>query len=131
MENKNILLKLNSNYGDEFDVDGFLIMDTQKWSDSKKLLQDYDREIESFFGSNEYLYWENGPSFLEEVKEIEISEEEEKFLKRIFKSNDFGFGDVIEDVINIVKNGGNEEDEYEDDDEVYEDDDEMCEDDNE
>jgi hypothetical protein len=122
MKKEKILLKLDSNYADEFDVSGLLIVDREQWEKDKLLIGDYKKSLEMYFGSNESLDYENGKEFLEEIEEMVITEEQEKFLKKIFEEKYYAFGNIISDVIESVKSPTREEDEWEEDDEEWEDD---------
>lgn len=106
MSEKKLLVRFDSNYADEFDVEGFTFMTETEWEKHKvdaakcfeefeKLPQDkYGRRlgkyggatdgIEVYFGTNEQMIYETLDSYLSSFKVSEVSEEEAAVITKFF-----------------------------------------------
>lgn len=75
---KYYLIKCNADYADEFDVDGFCIMnetDYRIFSENKKEFQEkYDCPIEVYFGTNEFLVFGDAFDMFRSITEKEITD---------------------------------------------------------
>lgn len=93
----NLLIQFDSNYADEFDVEGFLVMTKEEWETHKAAIQKrfdalppkdpskyYGEELEAYFGTNESLSWGSMDAYLHDFKVTEISDEEHAVLKKFF-----------------------------------------------
>ena len=111
MSNKTLLIQFDSNYADEFDVEGFTLMSEEEWTKHKafatkafekfsKLPKDeYGRTItqygvsdglEVYFGTNEQIIYESLDSYLDSFEAVEITPEEELVLKKFFTQYEGG-----------------------------------------
>lgn len=91
---KHFLVKESGNWADEFDLAGFMIFKKESLSDLKKSLID-GREFpcEIYFGTNEAQEYSNEKEFFADLTIKEITEEEYKFLKKLFPGCDsYAFG---------------------------------------
>jgi hypothetical protein len=80
-------IKFDSNYADEFDLSGFIVMTGIEWELHKQAAQKRFTEegaIEKYFGTNEALIFEGFDEYLRCFKVKEISEEEYQLLLKLF-----------------------------------------------
>lgn len=121
MSEKKLLVKFDSNYADEFDVAGFMVMTETQWEHHKvdaakcfeqfeKLPQDkYGRRIgkyggatdgiEVYFGTNEQMIYETLESYLDQFSVSEVSDSEIAVLEKFFNRYDgvkFGMLPMLE-----------------------------------
>jgi len=101
---KYFLVKENSNWADEFDLEGFKVFKSKSLDSLKStLLSQFVAErgkteedpfpTECSFGTNEYIEIESEEEFFESLTIIEINEDEYKCLKKLFPHcNDWAFG---------------------------------------
>jgi len=94
------LVRFTEDYADEFDVSGMKVYTEEEFkvfTDGLKLIEkrEDDREIEIYFGTNEYLYFYTKYDFLGIFKAEEISEQEYKTLVRL-GLKEFGHGSVFD-----------------------------------
>lgn len=82
-----VLIKFRANWADEFDICGWQIEDANSWVKTKeKFADEYaDEEFTFYFGTNEYLEYNNAEQLLEEIDEIFISDEEAVYISKIFQ----------------------------------------------
>ena len=88
-----LLVIMNADFADEFNVEGFSIM-TQKQFDfmlasAEKAIKE-EECLKVCFGTNESLIWEDPDSFKRDFKTKEITDEEEAIIKKLFDGTDFG-----------------------------------------
>ena len=81
-----VLLKFESNWADEMDVEGFLVVTKEYWEDAKKELNKIEGECHLCVGTNEYINWSSGSEIIEEITVEELSEEEVKVFKKKFNN---------------------------------------------
>lgn len=97
---KNLFIEFNSNYADEFDISGFLIMSEEEWEEHKLVaekrfssLEPTERStrrgespsLEVYFGTNEQIIYESLSEYLRSFTVTEISDEERATLEKFFK----------------------------------------------
>jgi hypothetical protein len=109
MTEQMVLVKYDSNWADEFDMSGFIVMPQSKWETHKdkavrafkKLeeapLPEPDREysranrearqIEVYFGTNESQIYETVDTYLRSFEVEVLTPEDLKTLERLFKSH--------------------------------------------
>ena len=119
MSDKRFLVKFESNYADEFDIEGFMVMSEADWEEHKKLAarkfenfaklpkDQYGRTITSygervngieiFFGTNEQMIYETLDCYLRSFSLTEISDAEYATLDKFFKGVRFGMLPMFED----------------------------------
>lgn len=89
-----VLLEWNSNWADEMDVQGFVIIDEQEWKNQRKALKEKTEEFEICIGTNEYIDYENGKQLLDEISVTKLTDEEAKIITKKIGS-EFGFIDFL------------------------------------
>lgn len=85
-----LLVKFDSNYADEFDIGGFIVMSEEDWEKHNVLVKkkfDEEGEIEVYFGTNESMIWESYESYIGDFYVNKLSDEELKALKKLFGPN--------------------------------------------
>lgn len=104
-----LYIEFNCNYGDEFDLNGFIILTESQWEDHKKLakkvfdkkastpLPEPEKEyswanseariVNLYFGTNEYLPFDSLESYLDCFKLKNISYEECIFFEKFFQKH--------------------------------------------
>jgi len=114
MSKQMLLVKFDSNYADEFDVEGFTIMSETEWEEHKaKVTAFFERRdqtrqkdqwgnyrdgVEVYFGTNEQIIYETLDCYLRSFKVQKISQEEIKVLKKFFgKEVKFGMMCMLDD----------------------------------
>jgi len=117
MSKQMLLVKFDSNYADEFDVEGFTIMSETEWEEHKAKVsaffkkreqnfsfergrgrRPYDDGVEVYFGTNEQIIYETLDCYLRSFKVQKISDEEIEVLKKFFgKEVKFGMMCMLDD----------------------------------
>lgn len=107
---KQLLIQYDSNWADEFDLEGFVVMSESKWNNHKDAIQkrfdalprDKDQwgnsryELKQYFGTNEDQTWSNMDQYLAEFKVTELSESDLQVLKKFFShGNQISNGMVV------------------------------------
>lgn len=83
----------SANYADEFDIEGFKIMEAESVEEIENtLLGDTVFPCELYFGTNECQEYENKEDFLDAVSITEIPEEDIKILEKYFGNLTYAFG---------------------------------------
>ena len=91
MKNENYLLTYSGNWGDEIDVDGFIIIDNNYKNYITNYLTNYLYPIQVDIGFNESVDYDNGEELLQEITFQKITKNELKTIEKFFNSsNDFG-----------------------------------------
>ena len=81
----------SGNWGDEIDVDGFVIIKSEFVSYIKKFLKSYNSTISVDVGFKEASEYENGNELLQEISFNRITNKEADTIEKHFGiSNDFG-----------------------------------------
>lgn len=78
------LVKLNTDYCDEFDVKCFAVIKDDSFDSWEAKLEAYDKEINFYFGIDECLDWCTGLDLLNELLVEDITEAQADTLKILF-----------------------------------------------
>lgn len=96
---KYFLVKFNDNYADEFDLEGFWLEKAESKEEVIILISNgFESErgnkypVECYFGTNEYLQYNNIEDYLSVLNISEITKEEYDVLQKLFGGS---FGQVI------------------------------------
>ena len=88
-----VLVKWSDNWADEMDIEGFIIDDKEKVEEWLNNMKSITRHFDICIGTNEDVDYDNGEQFAETISVIDITEEDEKLLKRLFNiHNGYGNG---------------------------------------
>ena len=94
-----LLIKFDSNYADEFDTEGFIVMSQSEWlkhiTHVEKHFEKWNKThepdrwgnrhgIEVYFGTNESMIYETFDCYRRSFKVAELSESDYEVLKRLF-----------------------------------------------
>lgn len=85
-----ILVKWYTNYADEFDVEGFVIVDEEIWRKFEKYNEQKTEPFIISFGTNEWISYDNGLQLLENISTHTLSEEEAITIS-LHLGNRYGF----------------------------------------
>jgi len=80
--NNYYLLEFSDNYADEFDIDGLVIMTGDELDEYKNRVLNIKGHIERYFGTNEFVEYNNGRDYLNGLRITEINKNEYDFLKK-------------------------------------------------
>jgi|JI10StandDraft_1071094.scaffolds.fasta_scaffold66129_7 hypothetical protein len=87
-----IFVEFDNNYADEFDVNGFRIMDRKNWEKhlekAKKTFEEEETQ-EVYFGTNEQIIFEGFDDYERSFTVKDITDEEAKVLSK-FLGNQYG-----------------------------------------
>ena len=87
-----VLIKWSDNWADEMDIEGFVIDDkdkAEKWFNNMKSIT---RHFDICIGTNEEIDYHDGEQFVETISIIDMTEEDEKSLRKLFGiNNGYGF----------------------------------------
>jgi hypothetical protein len=92
------LVKLAENWADEMDIEGFSVMSTGDftlWAQTVETVAkkiDEGHRFEWYFGTNEWIGWENGEDFKKIFNCEVISNEEANILKRLLLEGMASYG---------------------------------------
>ena len=106
MNDKMVLVKFDSNYADEFDVRGFVVMTATEWDRHKVLAEkvfvkkanvplpepdqkysrcnEQARRVAVYFGTNEAIVYANFKEYLSSFEVVELDDSEYDTLKKFF-----------------------------------------------
>lgn len=89
---KYVLLKMQSNWADEFDFDAFWVTTEDNWKkfqlDLMSIKDEINfKEVEIYFGTNEWVSFYSAEEIINSIKVFEISKLEKEFLHKIFGTN--------------------------------------------
>jgi hypothetical protein len=91
-----ILVNFDSDWSDEFNVDGFKIYDKDAWEELKKRFLKLEN-FSWYFGTNEGFDEETPKQFLENYDEKDITNEEEAVILKFFPhAKTYGWGNFPE-----------------------------------
>lgn len=99
-----VLLKIDTCWADEFDVEGFTVSTKEKWDEiNEKLKDNFPCDQEFYFGTNEFITFDSYEDWKSGIKVIPITEDEAKDIRRLFGSGyaqrldqvTYAFGDMI------------------------------------
>ncbi len=80
-----IMLVYEDNWADEMDVAGFILLESDIWKSTKIKIENL-KDIEIGVGSNEDIEYATGLELLEQIQEIELTDNEVKMYKTHFKN---------------------------------------------
>lgn len=99
-----VLVKIDTNWADEFDVLGFEIMPQGQWDEYVAGLDKVKWPLEQYYGTNEYFDIDSKEAFLQGVTAQPITEQEADIFRKFF--NKYGgkvlFGFPIPDILEIL-----------------------------
>ena len=78
------LLTLEASWSDEFDVEGFCVICDLEWTIFEAQIRSAIYPIENYFGTNQYLIFENADEVLRSFKVQDIEDDEYQVLMRLF-----------------------------------------------
>ena len=87
MSDSMVLLVYKDNYADEFDVHGFAFLKLDDWEYIKREAAETKFPKEIYFGSNEYMEYDDAKEFINAFKVSVITPEAIDELKRFFYMN--------------------------------------------
>lgn len=73
-----LLVRSSGDWADEFDLEGFMLVNKEDWENIKEGIPDDD--FDTYFGSNELVCFDGKDDYLSHIEEVEISEEDEEKL---------------------------------------------------
>ncbi len=81
-----LFIKFDSNYADEFDVEGFMIVANDVWERYVNSLtdEDFGEHNEFYFGTNESLSFDDKAYYLSSFETKEVSDDELVVIKKFF-----------------------------------------------
>ena len=88
------LVKLNTDYCDEFDVKCFAVIKDNCFDSWEAKLEAYDKEINFYFGTNECLDWCTGLDLLNDLSIEDITQTQEIGLRALFPAIENSLGIV-------------------------------------
>lgn len=86
MDNRKLILHYSDNYADEFDVEGYQAITKSQYDRIMMYMESYfitNRVYEWYFGSNEYICYQNYKDFFNAFSTTLISEDEYDTLMRL------------------------------------------------
>lgn len=88
MSKNKVLLKFEDNWADEMDICSWQIVDKAAFESIRDsfILKYEDREFNIGIGSNEDIEYDNAKAFLEKIDVTDITDEEVKTIKKLFKT---------------------------------------------
>jgi hypothetical protein len=90
-----LLVKYDSNWADEMDINGFKVLTNEQWEkyqkDFKKL---FKKECYSYYvGTNEEIEYSDFDEFISDFKTSEITDEEAAVIEKLFGNlSTYGYG---------------------------------------
>lgn len=91
---KHFLIEFNSNYADEFDVEGFIVMSESKWEAhkayAKKAFKKEDFQ-EVYFGTNEMCSFSGYSDYMRALTVTELTPEQLEVLFQLFNDHREGY----------------------------------------
>lgn len=114
-----LLVNFKCNYADEFDMCGFMVVDSHIWNNYVNRLTDADVAKEFYFGTNEAFNFYDKEDYLRNFTWSEVSESELETLKKFFTGYvfspllkvKFGYLPIDEDVFDPIVDEDDDEDE--------------------
>jgi len=73
-----VLLVSSGDWGDEFDLEGFAIFKKETWEEVKEGIP--DKGFEAYYGSNEFVTFEDKADYLSHIEEKPVTVDEIKSL---------------------------------------------------
>ena len=91
------LLTFGSNYADEFDLEGFIVVEDKDWVEYRKQLSKITKPFELYFGTNECFDFNDGGDLISSIEVKHIYAKEVAAIKRLFgESMSFGWTGFFE-----------------------------------
>lgn len=84
---QHLLISIDRDWADEFNVEGFIVMTDSEWEDHKQLAQKLFEEkgsVELYFGTNEFLDYSSYDEYVGAFEVTELSTEQLDVLKSLF-----------------------------------------------
>lgn len=73
-----VLVISSGDWADEFDLEGFGIFDKKEWENIKEGIS--DKSFEAYFGSNEFVTFDDKADYLSHIEEKQITREDAERL---------------------------------------------------
>lgn len=108
-----LLVTVDANYADEFDMSEWSVMTVADYEGIVKKLEVYDDEIEIYFGTNEEFRFDDGKDLLSNFDAKPISFEEADVLFKLFDGSFDGGSGIIDYVDELGDNDDDDDDDYE------------------
>jgi hypothetical protein len=102
MEKTHVIVNWDTNWADEMDVQGFVILTDKEWKSFNKKVKSIDEDFTISIGSNEEIEYSNGEELLEDLTIEKITQEEAKTITKVI-GDMFGhveFYDQVNDIVN-------------------------------
>lgn len=96
-----VLVTVSANYADEFDFSEFSAMTVADLKDIVNKLENYDNEIEWYFGTNEDLIFDDGKDLLSNFSYEKITEDEFEVLDNLFGGSFDGGSGVFDHIYEL------------------------------
>lgn len=84
------LIILRNNWADEFDIEGFAVMDAEDWDAVVEGIP--DKGGEACIGTNQFKTYKSKQEFLDSCKVFDLMDKEVAMLKGLFGRTLFTFG---------------------------------------
>ena len=91
------LVKYNSNWADEMDIEGFKLFTDKRWKEYQKRFEEYFVEnifYNFYIGTNEEIEYESFVKFMKDFEVIEITDKEAKTIKKFFDKTSGFFPEI-------------------------------------
>ncbi len=80
-----LLLKFSDNYADEFYISGVMLVEDDVWNEFVNCLNDsMFKGKEFYFGTNEYLEFQNVKDYMRSFNVTSLTDDESKLCKKLF-----------------------------------------------
>lgn len=111
MSKDKVLVQWDSNWADEMDVTGFVIITQKEASELKKKLREKKQSFDLYIGTNEEIEYENGKELLDQLTFTKLKPEEAATLEKHL-GDCYGFTDFC-DVEDDEEDEESEDEDYE------------------
>lgn len=84
---KQLLITLDRDWADEFNVEGFVVLPASEWEDHKRLAKEHfekNGSVELYFGTNEFLEYSSYEEYVGEFEVTELTSDQFEVLKNLF-----------------------------------------------
>lgn len=82
-----VLVKWKTNWADEMDVDGFVIMTDNEAKNLRENLSELKDSFDICVGTNEYIDYNDGKELLREIEFIPVNDQEVSMIAKLFGSS--------------------------------------------
>lgn len=79
-----VLVKWESNWADEMDVEGFVIMEASEWAEKRERISQVEGSTSICVGTNEDVEYDRGADILDEITEHPLTDTEEEVIVKLF-----------------------------------------------